>query len=58
MRRYHFWLLALGLMAMTPAVTEAGWFSKKSDKPTADSKAVKSNQKLPSKSARPCGRKT
>ncbi len=46
MRRYHFWLLALGLMAMTPAVTEAGWFSKKSDKPTADSKAVKSNQQV------------
>jgi hypothetical protein len=46
MRRYHFWLLALGLMAMTPAVTEAGWFSKKSDKPTASSKAVKSNQQV------------
>ncbi len=46
MRRYHFWLLALGLMAMTPAVTEAGWFGGKSKKPAETKKAAKSNQQV------------
>jgi len=46
MRRYHFWLLALGLMAMTPAVTEAGWFSKKSDEQAQSENATKSNQQV------------
>ncbi len=46
MRSYHFGLLALGLMAMTPAVTEAGWFGSKSEKPEATSKATNQNQQV------------
>jgi hypothetical protein len=45
MRRYHSWLLALGLMAMTPAAGMAGLFGEKSSKP-AKAPATGKNQQV------------
>lgn len=44
MRRYHSWLLALGLMAMTPAAGMAGLFGEKSSEPAKPTATGKNQQ--------------
>lgn len=48
MRRYQHWLLALGLMAMTPAVSMAGLFGEKPSKSASSRPAVSKNQQIAS----------